>query len=233
MPRRVAARAEETPTWPATHIVYAGRFGAVMNTIRIVVMIGAGVSLVISIIWSFLTRMPGASRARARKLLGAADWLGEKSKDGEIVKVTGVVRTREGGTRLMAPISSIRCVALRIRAQPRKGLDPRSKLVEKVDFKPFDLEDADGRLAIEPTEILFDIAPLRQSKPDASGRANVLADLGHADANTAKSNIEETVLEVGATVTIAGTLATVDGKHQLVGPIAFAVERIVDISHEP
>ncbi len=196
-------------------------------------MIGAAVSLVISLLWSILTRMPRASRSRARKLLSSADWLGAGSKDGAVVKLTGTVRTRDADGRLMAPISKIRCVALRIRAQPRRGLDPRAKLVEKIEYKPFELEDAEGKVSIDPTEVLFDISPLSQGKLDAGGRGNVLSDLGHAEANTAKSNIEETVLEIGATVTIAGTLATVDGKHRLVGPIACAAERIVDLSNEP
>lgn len=201
-----------------------------MKTIRIVVLVAAAVGLFLSLLWSFLTRMPGASRSRARKLLSSADWLGAKSKDGELVKLTGTVRARDANERLMSPISNIRCVALRLRAQPRRGLDPRSKLVEKVDFKAFDLEDAEGKVAVEPTAVHFDISPLPQSKPDASGRSNVLAELGHASANTAKSTIDETVLEVGATVTIAGTLATVDGKHQLVGDIACAVDRRIDRS---
>lgn len=196
-------------------------------------MIGAGVSLVVSLLWSILTRMPGAARGQARKLLGAATWLCAQSKDGELVKLSGIVRTREGGERLMSPITKIRCVALRIRAQPRRGFDPRSKLLEKIDFKPFELEDADGRIAIVPTEVLFDVSPVKEGKLDTSARAGVLADLGHPDANTAKSNVEETALEVGATVTIAGTLATVDGEHQLVGQIAVAAERIVDLSKEP
>ncbi len=51
--------------------------------------------------------------------------------------------------------------------------------------------------------------------------------------NSAKSNIEETVLEIGATVTIAGTLASMDGKHRLGDPNACAAERIVDLSNEP
>ena len=168
-----------------------------------------------------------------RSLLSSASWLGDGAKDGELVKLTGVVRTSEPGARLMAPISKIRCVALRIRAQPRRGLDPRSKLVERIEYKPFELEDAEGRVSIEPTEVLFDVSPLKEGKLDASGRANVLSDLGHAGANTAKSNVEETVLEIGATVTIAGTLATIDGKHRLVGPIACVAERIVDLSNEP
>lgn len=196
-------------------------------------LIGAAVALAVSLLWSFLTRMPGAARGRARKLLADASWIGEKSKDGELVKLTGVVRISDVGQRLMSPITKIRCVALRIRAQPRRGLDPRSKLVEKIEYKPFEVEDAEGKVAIDPTEVLFDVSPVREGKPDASARASVLSDLGHADANTTKSNIEETVLEVGATITVAGTLATVDGKHRLVGPIAFTAERIVDLSHEP
>jgi hypothetical protein len=204
-----------------------------MKTVRIVVLIGAAISLVVSLLWSLLTRMPSAARDRARKLLSSASWLGEGSKDGELVKLTGIVRTRDTEGRLMAPISKVRCVALRLRAQPRRGLDPRTKLVEKIEYKPFELEDAEGRVSIEPTEVLFDVSPLKQGKLDADGRANVLSDLGHADAHTAKSNIEETVLEIGATVTIAGTLATTDGKHRLIGPIACAAERIVDLSNAP
>lgn len=205
-----------------------------MKIIRIVVLIGAAISLVVSLIWSLLSRMPGAARGPARKLLSAASWLGETSKDGDLVKLTGVVRTRDAAMRLMSPISNIRCVALRIRAQPRRGFNPRVKVVEKVEYKPFDLEDAEGKVSIEPTDVLFDVSPLKRSKPDASGRANALAELGHGNANTAKSNIEETVLEIGDTVTIAGTLATVDGKHQLVGQIACAAERrVVNRSNEP
>lgn len=196
-------------------------------------MIGAAIALLISLIWSFLTRMPGAARGRAKKLLASADWLGEKSKDGELVKLTGIVRTRDVDGRLMAPISKIRCVALRLRAQARRGLDPRAKLVEKIDYKPFDLEDEEGRVAIDPAEVLFDVSPVSQGKPDASAKAAVLADVGHPGASTEKSNVEETVLEVGATVTIAGTLATVDGKHRLVGPIAVVAKRVVDLSNEP
>ncbi len=191
-----------------------------MNTVRTIVMVGAGLALVVSLIWSILTRMPGAARGRARKLLSSADWLDEKSKDGELVKLTGIVRTREASERLMSPITNIRCVALRIRAQPRRGLDPRAKMVEKIEYKPFEIEDADGRVPIEPTSVLFDVSPVREGKPDAGRRASVLSDLGHADANTEKSNIEETVVEIGATVTVAGTLATIDGKQRLVGEIA-------------
>lgn len=205
-----------------------------MKTVRIIVLVGAAIGLVLSLLWSFLTRMPRASRGRARKLLSSAEWLDEKSKDGELVKLTGTVRTREASERLMSPISNIRCVALRIRAQPRRGMDPRAAVVEKIDYKPFEIEDADGRVPIEPTELLFDVSPLAQSKPDASGRSNVLSDLGHAAASTAKSNIEETVVAIGANVTIAGTLATVDGKHRLVGEIACKLEqRAVQLSNEP
>lgn len=196
-------------------------------------LIGAAISLVVSLIWSFLTRMPGAARGQARKLLSSASWLGEASKDGELVKLTGIVRTRDPEARLMSPISKIRCVALRLRAQARRGLDPRAKFVEKIEHKPFDLEDAEGRVSIDPAEVLFDVSPVKAGKLDVGERANVLAELGHADADTTKSNIEETVLEIGATVTLAGTLAIVDGKHRLVGPVAFAAERIVDLSNEP
>jgi hypothetical protein len=204
-----------------------------MKTVRILLIIGAAISLAVSLLWSFLTRMPGAARGRARKLLADASWLGHASKDGELGKLTGTVRARDAAERLMSPISNIRCVALRIRAQPRRGLDPRSKLVEKIDHKPFELEDEEGKVSIEPTSVLFDISPLGMSKPDASGRAGVLADLGHPEANTAKSNIEETVVEIGATVTVAGTLATVDGAHRLVGEIACTVERRLDRPNDP
>ncbi|HEY4058960.1 MAG TPA: hypothetical protein VGM39_20235 [Kofleriaceae bacterium] len=204
-----------------------------MKLIRIVVLIGAAISLVVSLLWSLLTRMPGASRVRARKLLADAEWLGADSKDGALVKLTGIVRARSAEDRLMAPLSNTRCVALRLRAQARRGIDPRAQYAEKIEYKPFELEDADGRVEIDPTEVLFDVAPLQKGKPDEGVRARILADLGHASAQAAKSNVEETVVEVGATVTLAGTLATVDGKHRLTGPVACAPQRDVDLSKEP
>ncbi|HEY4175252.1 MAG TPA: hypothetical protein VGM90_00400 [Kofleriaceae bacterium] len=204
-----------------------------MKMIRIVVLIGAAISLVVSLLWSLLTRMPGAARGRARKLLADAEWLGEDSKDGALVKLTGIVRARSAEERLMAPLSNVRCVALRLRAQARRGIDPRAKYAEKIEYKAFELEDTDGRVEIDPTEVLFDLAPLKEGKPDGTVRAKVLADLGHASAHAAKSNVEETIVEVGATVTLAGTLATVAGKHRLTGPVACASQRIVDLSREP
>ncbi|MEO7735323.1 MAG: hypothetical protein ABIY55_30500 [Kofleriaceae bacterium] len=42
-----------------------------MKTVRIVVLIGAAISVVVSLLWSLLTRMPSAARDRARKLLSS------------------------------------------------------------------------------------------------------------------------------------------------------------------
>ena len=109
-----------------------------VNTIQVLLLAALGVSLVAT----FVMRMPSASRSRARKLLAQAEWLDDDAADGTYVKVRGVVATRAHGERFLSPLTKNRCVVMRLRAAVRRGRDPRSKLVVDLKIMPFVIEDA-------------------------------------------------------------------------------------------
>lgn len=209
-----------------------------MNTLQMLLLGAVGVSLVVT----FIMKMPSASRRSARKLLSDASWLDDDSADGAIVKVTGVVKMREHGERFVSPLSETRCVILRLRVLVRHGVNPRAKLVEDVKIMPFVVEDQDGKVLVDAEHAVLDIPPVKVSQATAGPRkGQVLADLGHESANSKASEVEETVVEVGATITVAGTLAKTAGEGEasprIVGtkerPIAVRVERVFDVANEP
>src|SRR5580698_5001894 len=80
-------------------LAYVTGGNVTMNKLRILIFIGAGISLLYSLIKSIVLRMPGRSRDSARKRMAQAEWLDADSRDGAFVKVTGKVHTREAGER--------------------------------------------------------------------------------------------------------------------------------------
>lgn len=206
-----------------------------MNKLRIILLIALGVSILYSLVKSIVLRMPSASRDAARTRLASAQWLDDRSREGSLVKLTGTVRLREAGERFVGPLTENRCVALHLRALVRHGRSTRGKLVEKLDITPFMIEDQDGKVLVETTHALLDIAPTRPKK--TSEPRKLLAALGHEDANPESSRCEETTVDVGATVTVAGTLVT-SPETKLVGdvnnPIVIRVERArANLATEP
>lgn len=217
-----------------------------MSTMQLLLLAAIGVSLVVS----FVMKMPSASRRGARKLLAETPWLSDDSPDGSPVKVTGVVKMREHGERFVSPITETRCVVLRTRVLVRHGRDPRAKLVEDFKIKPFLIETEDGKLLVDSEHALLDIAPAKQSRKINPRKNQFLSELGFKDANSAQSEFEETLVEVGASVTVAGSLAKqlpraedavgyreTDAPRRIVGvkdhPIAIRLERRGDVSNEP
>lgn len=207
-----------------------------MNTLQIVILGAVGVSLVVT----FVMKMPRTNRKPARKILAAASWLDDTTADGALVKVRGVVKMRDHGERFMSPLSENRCVVVRVRVAIRHGRNPRSKLVDKLQIMPFVIEDDDGKLPVDATAAELDIPPLRSTKWAVPRKKQLLAELGHEDANAEASDFEETLVEVGATVVLAGKLQRHDTepKERIVGdaehPIAIALERVrSNIEAEP
>src|SRR5262249_15190348 len=131
-----------------------------MSTMQMVLIAAIGVSLVVS----FIMKMPSASRKPARKALADADWLADDSADGSQVKIAGVVKMREHGERFLSPLSETRCVVLRMRVTVRHGQSPKGKFVEKVEMKPFVVETEDGKILIEAEDALLDLEPVREPK---------------------------------------------------------------------
>src|SRR5262245_39934069 len=206
-----------------------------MNKLRIIILIGVGISLVYSLIKSVVLRMPGRSRDSARKRMAQAQWLDADSRDGALVKVTGKVHTREPGERFVSPLAESRCVALHMRALVRRGRSPRGEMVEKLQIKPFLIEDDGSKVLVEATHALLDLSPVRP--PKTADVRKLFAEVGHQDANASTSRCEETVVEVGATMTVAGTLVT-SPAIKIVGdeanPIVIRSERVhADVANEP
>ncbi len=205
-----------------------------MNNLRIVILIGAGLSLLYSLVQAIVLRMPGRSRESARKRFAQAQWLESDSRDGALVKVTGKVHTREG-ERFVSPLGESRCVVLHMRALARRGRSPRGELVEKLQIKPFVIESDGQKLLVDATHALLDLPPARP--PKTADVRKLLAEVGRQDANASTSRCEETVVEVGATVTVAGTLLT-SPVAKLVGdeanPIVIRSERVhADLANDP
>jgi hypothetical protein len=198
-----------------------------MNNIRIILFIGVGLSLLYSLVQAIVLRMPGRSRESARKRIAEAQWLDTDSRDGALVKVTGKIHTREAGERFVSPLAELRCVVLHTRALARRGRSPRGEMVEKLQIKPFLIESDGTKLLVEATHALLDLAPVRP--PKTADARKLLADVGRHDANASTSRCEETVVEVGTTVTVAGTLVT-SPVRKLVGdeanPIVVRSERV-------
>ena len=206
-----------------------------MNKLRIIILIGVGISLLYSLIKSVVLRMPGRSRDNARKRMAQAQWLDADSRDGALVKVTGKVHTQEPGERFVSPLADSRCVALHMRALVRRGRSPRGEMIEKLQIKPFVIEDDGSNVLVDATHALLDLAAPRP--PKTADVRRLLAEVGHQDANASTSRCEETVVEVGATVTVAGTLVT-SPAIRIVGdeanPIVIRSERVhVDLANEP
>jgi len=202
-----------------------------MSTMQMVLIAAIGVSLVVS----FIMKMPSASRKGARKLLADAPWLEDDSAEGARVKITGVAKMREHGERFLSPLSETRCVVLRMRVTVRHGQSPRGKFVEKLDIKPFVVDTEDGKFLVESEHVLLDLGPAKQPKNVNPKKGAYLTELGFKDANVERSELEETVVEVGARVTVAGTFAK--DPPRITGtkdqPIAIRLEGRGDTSHEP
>ncbi|MFT3692667.1 MAG: hypothetical protein QM831_05970 [Kofleriaceae bacterium] len=205
-----------------------------MNKLRLLVFIGAGISLLYSLIHAIVFRMPGRSRDAAKKRLDQADWLDSDSKAGALVKSTGKVGLKDVGDRFVSPLSEIRCVVLHMRALVRKGRGPSGEMVEKIQIKPFVIEDDGTKITVEATHALLDIGPT--PPPKTADLHKLFTELGVQTASAA-SRCEETVVEIGATVTVAGKLVT-SPTIKIVGdeanPIVIRTERVRSaVSNEP
>ena len=165
-----------------------------MNKLRIIILIGASISLLYSLVRTIVLRMPGRSRDSARKRMAQAQWLDADSREGTLVKITGKVHMRESGERFVSPLAESRCVALHMRALVRRGRSPRGELVEKLQIKPFAVEDDGSKVLVDATHALLDISPT--PPPKTADVRKLFAEVGLTDANTTTSRCEETIVEV-------------------------------------
>ncbi len=146
-------------------------------------------------------------RKHARRVIAAAPELADDSPDGAMVRVTGVVRAIDYGERFISPLSEARCVVYRTRVSARRGNFAYASLHDEQHIRAFVLERGTAPpIVIDSARAVLDVAPAKLSR-GFTRKVELLRTLGLHDANAAQSQFEEVVVELDATVTIAGTLA--------------------------
>lgn len=147
-------------------------------------------------------------RRRARRELNEKSRLGTTSPEGELVRVTGVVEILD--ETVEAPLSGRACVVSRSRVLPiRKLTSHAQRPKESFAIVPFIIDrGAEGRVLVEGTHALLDLAPLKlkRTKIDPQRRARFLAVHGLVMRDMSRALFDETIVEPGARISVAGLL---------------------------
>ena len=146
-------------------------------------------------------------RRRARRQLRERPMLLPQTSEGTVVRVTGVVRALE--RTLIAPLSGATCVMVRSRVTVRGSV---VQPLESFAMTPFVIERDEGAVSIEGEHALLDLDPLprvskRAKTPEDHRRRQAFMLLhGYSHRRAAKAHFDETVLQPGMTVTVAGLM---------------------------
>jgi hypothetical protein len=147
-------------------------------------------------------------RRRARRALRAPAPLLATSPEGEVLRVTGVVHA--GDELIIAPLSGREVVVVRSRVRSGAGfLSRAAKPSETMAMVPFVIVRDDGsKVTIEGDHVELDLPALRmrRSKIDGDRRAKFVAKHGLRRHELARAVFDETIVEVGMRVSVAGLL---------------------------
>jgi hypothetical protein len=147
-------------------------------------------------------------RRRARRELREKPPLGASSREGEVVRVTGVVRVLD--ETLEAPLTGRSCVVARSRVVSGTKLTSRAQRPkESMAMVPFIVDrGADGLVVIEGKHVLLDLSPLpvKRDALDEHRRRQFLLLHGLSVKETSRAIFEETLVEPGARVSVAGLM---------------------------
>lgn len=147
-------------------------------------------------------------RRRARRELREKQPLSARSPEGQVVRVTGVVEVLDG--TLEAPLSGKSCVVYRARVSAGGKLTSRAQRPKELAAMiPFVIDrGAQGRVVIEGNHALLDVAPLsmRRDKIDPERRSQLLVRVGYALRELGRAHYDETVIEPGMRVSVAGLM---------------------------
>jgi hypothetical protein len=147
-------------------------------------------------------------RRRARRELREKQPLGAGSPEGEVVRITGVVRVHED--KLVAPLSGLPCVVARSRVTSGGKLTARAqKPKETIAMVTFIIDrGSEGRVVIEGKHVLLDLSPLdlKRDEIEESRRQDFLQLHGLPLREMSRAIFEETILEPGKRVSVAGLM---------------------------
>jgi hypothetical protein len=149
-----------------------------------------------------------AERRRARRLLREKPVLAPQVTDGSVVRVTGIVRAIEP---LTAPLSGRTCVVYRSRIDSSTAILRRPQasrgIHESIAVAPFVLDrGADASVLVDGTHALLDLPALKLGDIDRTRREQFLLSQGLSLRESARARFEETIVEPGMTVSVAGLL---------------------------
>ena len=129
--------------------------------------------------------------------------LDDATTENERVWATGVVRGLD--ETLIAPLSGRACVAYRSRVRTRLAM-PRI-VHETMQLRPFILDLGDEEIVVDGVDAIFGIAPIKLDQ-DPIRETSFLA--RHASSSAGgTARFDEVALELGARVTVGGTLVLV------------------------
>jgi len=146
------------------------------------------------------------------RLRGHAE-LDDRARDGDLVHVTGVVRLLE--ETLVAPLSGRACVAYRSRvssstpahATTATNVSATAGRGETTQLRPFVLDlGSAGTVVVDGEHALFGLPPQKLVPRQPEREASFLA--RHA-LGQGRANFSEVALQIGARVTVGGTLMLV------------------------
>ena len=147
-----------------------------------------------------------AERRRARRELRTKPVLDPSTTEGDVVRVTGIVRAIEP---LTAPLSGRECVVYRSRVDATSLLfrreAPRGRH-EAIRLSPFVIDrGAEGTVLVDGTHALLDLPALKLGD-DRARREQFLLSHGVPIREVARARFEETIVEPGMTVSVAGLI---------------------------
>lgn len=164
-------------------------------------------------------------RWRSRWRLRDHAELDDRARDGDLVHVTGIVRRLE--ETLVAPLSGRPCVAYRSRVStsaPGTGatapnVSTAGSRGETTQLRPFVLDlGTAGTVVVDGDHALFGLPPLKLVPRQPDREASFLA--RHA-LGKGRANFSEVALQIGAQVTVGGTLMLVPREVPPTGELGF------------
>ncbi|HEU4611888.1 MAG TPA: hypothetical protein VFS15_07415 [Kofleriaceae bacterium] len=147
-------------------------------------------------------------RRRARRELREKPPLDTSVPEGAVVRVTGTVHVLDA--TVTAPLSGRTCVVVRSRVTAGGKLTSRAQRpLEEIAMVPFAIDrGAQGRVVVEGEHALLDLRPLhlRGKAFDRARHERFLIAQGLAVREITRAQFEETVVEPGMRVSVAGLM---------------------------
>jgi hypothetical protein len=171
-------------------------------TLSFCIFVVLGIGAVIGV-----RRVPALlDRRRARKALSAVPDLDAATLEGQLVRVTGIVRALD--RTITAPLSARTCVVARSRIRvSNSAIGDFSPPYETMAFVPFEVVQASGQAVIVAGNYAdLDLVPLPRSTFNASRRSALLAEHRIAEGTRSWCRFEEVIVASGDRVSVSGLL---------------------------